>query len=70
MKTITSRSWDYGYEHALDEELKALRDAIASGSASDWANYQYLCGQIRGIQVAIDALTRIREKLNRDGDQD
>lgn len=70
MRTITSHSWDYAVEHGLREEQKKLREAVSDGAAVDWGEYKRLCGEIRGIQVAIDVLIRIREQLNRDEDQD
>ncbi|HXA25607.1 MAG TPA: hypothetical protein VNW90_25290 [Acetobacteraceae bacterium] len=64
---VGSRGWEYAYEKALVEQLERLRDQLESGTK---ANYQYLCGQIHGIRVAIKELSEIRHRFNLDEDSD
>lgn len=66
-RLLGSRGWEYAYEKALEEQLERLRDQIESGTE---ANYQYLCGQIHGIRVAIKELSDARTRFNSDGDSD
>lgn len=45
----------------LDERRKALIEALGTGSAKDFGEYQNLCGQVRGLliaQVELDDLLR------------
>ena len=45
----------------LSERRKALIEALGAGSAKDFAEYQNLCGQVRGLliaQVELDDLLR------------
>lgn len=38
----------------MDEKLGQLRDHIASGRATNYEEYKYLCGQIQGLLYAKD----------------
>jgi hypothetical protein len=66
----TARGWDYVLQRALEEELAQKQDCVVSGGPTDWGGYQRLVGEIYGIQVAIKMLFEVREKWNRDGDED
>lgn len=72
MKQLTSsRGWEYAYEKELEEQLARLRrDLEERAEGRDLAQFQYLCGKIRGIRMAIDQLTEIREKYRLDDDVD
>jgi hypothetical protein len=68
MRQLTgARGWEYAYEKALDDKLERLRDQLESG---DLGNYQYLCGQIHGIRVAIKEMSETRSRFNLDEDSD
>jgi hypothetical protein len=68
VKQLTgSRGWEYAYEKALEEKLERLRDQLESG---DLPGYQYLCGQIHGIRVAIKEMSEVRTRYSRDDDAD
>jgi len=61
----TQQPWDYVLERKFKEEIGELMEALAAGSAGDYAQYQYICGRIRGIRFAMDTVTWVRERLNR-----
>jgi hypothetical protein len=68
MRELTgARGWEYAYEKGLEAKLELLRDQMEARVTED---YQYLCGQIRGIRVAIDELHEVRSRFNRDDDAD
>ena len=51
----------------IESEAQRVSDYLASGKADDFADYQFMCGQIRGLmaaQVFLDDLTQ--EYLNDD----
>jgi len=49
----------------LQEELKSVEESLAHGVAKDYAEYQNLCGVIRGLLTAQreinDLLRRVKE---------
>lgn len=49
----------------LNEQLKAVEESLAQGVAKDYAEYQNLCGVIRGLLTAQreinDLLRRVKE---------
>lgn len=47
----------------LDERRKALIEALGTGAAHDYAEYKYLCGQVRGLLVAQDELDALLRRL-------
>ena len=62
--------WEYAFERQCKQQLQELTDTLANDGAKDFSDYRFLCGQIRGIQFALDALIRMRERFNPDEDQD
>lgn len=65
-----SRAWEYAYSKGLEAEIENLRDSLENGEGRGLGEYQYLCGQIRGIRVALNALTEVRDRYNADDDVD
>lgn len=63
-----AQPFDYIVEHALREQAEMLRASVIEGKAADWAEYKYLCGQIRGIHFAMDCLKDARGRVGLDGD--
>lgn len=49
----------------LKEQIKAIEESLAQGAAKDYAEYQNLCGVIRGLLTAQreinDLLRRVKE---------
>lgn len=63
--------WEYAFEREMGEQLAGLRETLYRGGAADYAEYKEICGKIRGIQISMDELKRIRQRLeNPDGDTD
>ena len=71
MKELTgSRGWEYAFQKLLESEIEILRDSLENGENRELAQFQFLCGQIRGIRVAIKDLSEVRERFNVDEDKD
>ena len=70
MVNKSPRSLDYVLETRFLEKIGTLEEAVTDGSATDFATYQNLCGQIRGIRFAVDCLKEMRNRLGLDEDQD
>ena len=47
----------------LSEEVKSLEYNIARGSAKDYAEYQHLCGKLRGLLVAEDLIKDLQKRM-------
>lgn len=45
----------------LVEDLNSERDAVSRGASRDFADYKYVCGVIRGLELADEHL---RDLLN------
>lgn len=63
-----AQPFDYIVERALKEHAEMLAASLLKGQAKDWADYKYLCGEICGIQFAMDALKDARKRVAVDGD--
>jgi hypothetical protein len=66
----SSRAWEYAFLKLLESEIENLRDSLENGENRELGEFQFLCGQIRGIRVAIKELTEVRERFNVDDDVD
>ncbi len=47
----------------LQEEIKAIEENLARGAAKDYAEYQNLCGVIRGLLTAQRELNDLLRKV-------
>lgn len=47
----------------LREEMDAVKESLAAGAAKDYAEYQHLCGKIRGLLVAQSKLNDLKERM-------
>ena len=47
-------------------EIDAIQQTVANGNAKDYAEYQYLCGKIRGLLAAEDIIKALQERLEKD----
>jgi hypothetical protein len=50
----------------LREEVDAIQQTVGNGAAKDYADYQYLCGKIRGLLVAEEILMALKERMEQD----
>jgi hypothetical protein len=65
-----TRAWEYVYQKGLEDRVNDLRDALENPEGKDLAQYHFLCGQIRGIRLAIDELADTRKRFRIDDDAD
>jgi hypothetical protein len=57
------------YEYLLLEihkEVESIEIALSNGKAKDYAEYQYLCGKIRGLLIAQSKITDLKERMEKD----
>ena len=47
----------------ISEEIKGMEYNIARGSAKDYAEYQHLCGKLRGLLVAEDLIKDLQKRM-------
>ena len=47
-------------------EVDAIQRNVANGNAKDYAEYQYLCGKIRGLLIAQDIVIDLKERVEKD----
>lgn len=50
----------------IAEEVGAIQRTVANGNAKDYAEYQYLCGKIRGLLIAQDIILDLKERMEKD----
>jgi hypothetical protein len=53
----------------LDKEVIAKRDWAASGQANDYAEYQRVCGEIKGLLLARQEILDLKRKLENSDDE-
>ena len=47
----------------LKEEIAAIKEGLATGAVKDHAEYQNLCGKIRGLLTAQSKLDDLKERM-------
>ena len=52
----------------LQEEIKSVEESLAQGVAKDYAEYQNLCGVIRGLLTAQREINDLLRKLKDEDD--
>jgi len=70
MNLSGARGWEYAYKKELENKLEVLRDALENGQTLPAQEFSFLCGQIRGIRLAIAELSDTRARFNVDDDAD
>ncbi len=50
----------------IAEEVTEIEQTVANGNAKDYAEYQYLCGKIRGLLIAQEIVTDLKERMEKD----
>ena len=53
----------------LDERKASLTTALLSNGASDFAEYRFLCGEIRGLSYAYEYVKDLMRKLEREDNE-
>ena len=50
----------------ISEELDAIQEELSRGKAADYAGYQNLCGQIRGLLRAEAIVSDLKKRMEKD----
>ena len=53
----------------LDKEVKSKQDWLGSGQAKDYAEYQRVCGEIRGLLSAGRNILDLKKKMEHSDDE-
>lgn len=53
----------------IEEKQKYLADALASGAAKDYAEYKFMCGEIRGLSFAHSYIDDLVRRMEQDEDE-
>ncbi len=53
----------------IEEKHKSLSDALASGAAKDFAEYKFMCGEIRGLSFAHAYVTDLVRRMEQNQDE-
>ena len=67
MEFRVGSTWDRSFQRKCTQAIAAHTDALVAGVPKDFAQYEYLRGQIDGIQFAITTLNELRERFEEDG---
>jgi hypothetical protein len=62
---------DKNLEYLLDQykdRMSMLQNALARGSCSDYDEYRYVCGQLRGLEAACAIIIDLEERLENSDD--
>lgn len=52
----------------IKEEMDAVKESLAAGSAKDFAEYQHLCGKIRGLLIVQSKINDLKERMDSDNE--
>jgi hypothetical protein len=47
----------------LREEMEAIKESLGAGAAKDYAEYQNLCGKLRGLLTAQSKVNDLKERM-------
>jgi hypothetical protein len=47
----------------LDKEVTAKREWVTSGQAKDYAEYQKICGEVKGLLFAKQEILDLKQKM-------
>ena len=53
----------------IEEKQKYLADALASGAAKDYAEYKFMCGEIRGLSFAQSYINDLVRRMEQNEDE-
>lgn len=58
-------AFDY-LESEINKEITSIEDALSAGNAKDYAEYQHLCGKIRGLLAAQAIILDLKKRTEQD----
>ena len=50
-------------DQKLETQIKGLQESLGTGTAKDYADYQFMCGKIRGLLTARIELNDLKKNL-------
>ncbi len=50
----------------IEEQRESIANALCDGAAKDFAEYQLMCGEIRGLSLAHSYITDLVRKMEQD----
>lgn len=53
----------------IEEKRESIAAALVEGSAADFTEYKFMCGEIRGLSLAHSYLTDLVRKMEQDDDE-
>ena len=53
----------------LNDQIKELRESLGSGTAKDYAEYQRVCGEIKGLLFARQEILDLKRKMENSDDE-
>lgn len=53
----------------IEEKQRYLADALASGAAKDFAEYKFMCGEIRGLSFAQSYINDLVRRMEQNEDE-
>lgn len=53
----------------IDEKVSRLQEALGTGAAKDYADYQKMCGEIQGLLIARLNILDLRKNLEHSDDE-
>lgn len=62
---------DKNLDYLLNEyrdRINMLQNAISAGNCTNYEEYKYACGQIRGLESACLAITDLKQRMEKSND--
>lgn len=53
----------------IDDKVSRLQEALGTGAAKDYADYQKMCGEIQGLLIARLNILDLRKNLEHSDDE-
>lgn len=50
-------------DQKLGENIKSLEESLGAGAAKDYVEYQYVCGQIKGLLMMHNEILDLKHRL-------
>lgn len=53
----------------IEERREYVAKALIEGSAKEYSEYRSMCGEIKGLSIAHQAIVELVNKINKDDDE-
>jgi hypothetical protein len=47
----------------INEEIRGVEENLCAGSAKDYSEYQHLCGKVRGLLLAREKVSDLKQRM-------